>query len=95
MTISEQNQRVSARVPSNVFNILAQAAELTGSTLNQFLVQSALEKAEKVIERERFIKMTERSAVAFFNALENPPEPNQKLKQAVLAYKDAFGGPQD
>ena len=34
--------------------ILAQAAELTGSTLNQFLVQSALEKAEKVIELYKF-----------------------------------------
>lgn len=95
MTISEQNQRVSARVPGHIFNILAQAAELTGSTLNQFLVQSALEKAEKVIERERFIKMTTRSANTFFDALENPPEPNQKLKQAVLAYKESFDDPQD
>jgi len=95
MTISEQNQRVSARVPSHVVDILTQAAELNGSTLNQFLVQSALEKAEKVIERERFISMTARSATAFFNALEDPPEPNRKLKQVVLAYKESFDAPQD
>ena len=95
MTTSEQNQRVSARVPSHVVDILTQAAELNGSTLNQFLVQSALEKAQEVIERERFISMTTRSATAFFNALEDPPEPTQKLKQVVSAYKESFDAPQD
>ncbi len=84
MSVSKQNQRVSARVPSHVYDMLAQAAELSGATLNQFLVQSALEKAKKVMEREHFIKMTTRSANLFFDALENPPEPNQKLKHAFI-----------
>lgn len=90
MAISKQNQRVSARVSPHVYQMLAQAAELTGATLNQFLVQSAFEKAQKVIEHERFIKMTMRSAAAFFDALENPPEPNEKLSNAIRAYKRSF-----
>ena len=90
MPISKENQRVSARVPAHVYNTLAQAADLIGATLNQFLVQSAFEKAQTVIENERLIKMTTRSANAFFNALENPPPPNEKLKHAMKAYKGSF-----
>lgn len=95
MAISKQNRRVSARVPTHVHQMLEQAAELTGATLNQFLVQSAFEKAQKVIEHERFIKMTMRSASAFFDALENPPEPNEKLSNAIKAYRGSFDGAQN
>ena len=87
MRATQDNQRVSARVSSKVYDAIAQAAELTGATLNQFLVQSAYEKAQEVIEQERFIKMTVRSASAFFDAIEQPPLPNKKLRSAVKSYK--------
>ena len=90
MSISRENNRVSARVPAHVYNTLAQAADLLGATLNQFLVQSALEKAKTVIENERLIRMTTRSAKTFFDAVENPPAPNKKLKDAIKAYKGSF-----
>jgi len=87
MTITKSNQRVSARVTLKVYETLAQAAESSGATLNQFIVQSAYEKAQEVIEKERFIRMTKRSASVFFEALENPPKPTKKLKQAVKLYQ--------
>jgi len=87
MRDAQGNQRVSARVPSKVYDALAQAAGLTGSTLNQFIVQSAYAKAQEVIEKERFIKMTARSAAVFFDTLEKPPAPNKRLKSAVRSYK--------
>jgi uncharacterized protein (DUF1778 family) len=90
MSISKENQRVSARVPAHVYGTLAQAADLMGATLNQFLVQSAIEKAQTVINNERLIIMTTRSANTFFDAMENPPAPNEKLKDAMKAYKDSI-----
>ena len=84
---TQSNQRVSARVTPKVYEALAQAAELTGATLNQFLVQSAYEKAQEVIEKERFIRMTSRSASTFFEALEHPPKPTEKLKRAAKRYR--------
>jgi len=86
MSLSKENQRVSARVPAHVYDTLAEAAGLMGATLNQFLVQSALEKAQEVIEGERLIKMTTRSANTFFDAIENPPAPNKKLRNAIKKY---------
>ena len=68
MRAAQGNQRVSARVSPKVYDALAQAADLTGSTLNQFLVQSAYEKAQEVIEKERVIKMTAKSAAVFFDS---------------------------
>jgi len=86
MALGKQNQRVSARIPQHVYDILAQAAEFTGATINQFLVQSAYEKAQKVIEHSHFIVMTMKSSKKFFDTLENPPEPNKNLIDAVNAY---------
>jgi len=77
-------------MPTHVYDTLAQAADLLGATLNQFLVQSAFEKAQMVIENERLIRMTTRSATVLFDAIENPPAPNDKLKDAMKAYKGSF-----
>ena len=81
------DQRVTARVPEHVRAVLVQAAGLSGATLNQFMVQAAFEKAQRVIEQERIIRLSAEDATCFFDALENPPKTNEKLKQAFDRYK--------
>jgi len=66
--------------------MLTETAELSGSTLNPFLVLLAFEKAQLIIEQERVINMTQQSASIFFAALEKPPAPGKKLKKVVKAY---------
>jgi len=87
MAATLNTQRVSARVNPKVYETLSQAAELTGATLNQFIVRSAYEKAQEVIEKERFIRMTSRSASVFFETLDHPPKPTPKLKKAAKLYR--------
>ena len=81
------NERITARVSEQIKETLIAAADLTGATLNQFLVQSALEKAEHIIEKDKLIHLSKKDAQLFFELLENPPEPNSKLKNAVKNYK--------
>jgi len=81
------NERITARVSEQIKETLIAAADLTGATLNQFLVQSALEKAESIIEKDKLIHLSNKDAQLFFDALENPPEPNAKLINAVKNYK--------
>ena len=50
-TANAKQDRIGARVPHEVYETLCRAAELTGATVNQFLVQSALKEAKAVIER--------------------------------------------
>lgn len=91
MSTLEAKTRVSARVTENVHETLAEAAALVGATLNQFVVQSALQKAREVIESERIIRLTEKDADVFFEALENPPEPNEALKAAAQRHRELLG----
>lgn len=83
-------QRVPARMPTAVYERLAEAAQAVGATLNQFLVQSALEKANAILEEERVIKLSAASSEALFAIMENPPEPNEYLKRAMQSHKDTL-----
>ena len=86
MALSKARERISARVPQHAYQTLTQAAEISGATLNQFLLQAALEKAQMIIEKNRTIKLSTQSAKVFFDAIENPPKPKSKLKKAMKAY---------
>ncbi len=89
--ITAKNERITARVSEQVKDTLTIAADLVGATLNQFLIQSALEKAENIIEKDKIIRLSNKDAQVFFNALDNPPEPNIKLKNAFENYKNKIG----
>ena len=77
-------------MPYHVHEKLLHAANLSGATLNQFVVQSALEKASAVLEQERALNLTLRDAEILFEAIENPPSPNDQLIKAAQAYKKHF-----
>lgn len=85
-TIAEE--RIPARMPTAVYEKIAEAAQAVGATLNQFLVQSAVEKATAILEQERVIALSATAATTVFDLMENPPEPNERLKQAMRRRKD-------
>jgi uncharacterized protein (DUF1778 family) len=87
MSQQTQDVRVVARIPPTVKETLQKAADLSGATLNQFLVQSALIAANQILETERTIVLSERDARAVFDLLENPPAPNQQLLVAVNRHR--------
>ena len=67
---------------------LEQAAHLQGATLNQFVVQSAYEEAQRILERETVIRLSQRDAQKVFSMLQSPPKANKLLKEAVKAYHE-------
>ena len=83
-----KNERITARVSEQVKSTLNTAADLMGATLNQFLIQAALEKAENIIEKDKVIHLSNQDAEIFFSSLENSPQPNRKLKNAFDNYKE-------
>ena len=86
--IAKQN-RIGARVPHEVYETLCRAAELTGATVNQFLVQAALKEAQEVIEREEVIRLSPRDWNWLLDLTESPPKPNANLKAALVRYQQA------
>jgi len=88
-TTTPERGRITARVPGLVQETLELAAAMVGATVNQFMVQTALREAERIIEQERVIRLSARDAKLFIRALENPPPPNAKLKAALKRYEAA------
>ena len=82
-------KRITARVSNRVSDTLEQAAELMGATVNQFVVQTAYAEAQRVVERESVIRLSQKDASKILSLLDNPPKPNKRLKDAVKAYKSA------
>ena len=60
--LDEPRKRITARVSDSVRNTLEQAAELLGANVNQFIVQTAYVEAQRVIERESVIRLSQKDA---------------------------------
>ena len=84
-----KQDRIGARVPHEVYETLCRAAELTGATVNQFLVQAALKEAQSVIEREEVLRLSPRDWNWLLELTETPPKPNARLKAALKRYAKA------
>lgn len=87
-TLEDEKVRITARVPSEMRDALEQAAQLQGATLNQFVVQSAYQEAQRVLERETVIRLSQRDAQKVFSMLEHPPKANKEMKAAIKAYHE-------
>lgn len=86
-TLEDHRTRITARVSDAVRVTLEQAAELSGATVNQFVVQTAYQEAQRLIERESVIRLSQKDARKILILLDNPPRPNKRLKEAVKAFK--------
>ena len=92
---TDERGRITARVPLTVQDTLQEAAGLVGATLNQFVVQAALNEAQRVIERERVIRLSAGDTAFLVALLDNPPGPNAALRRALQAYRKKTDDAQD
>jgi uncharacterized protein (DUF1778 family) len=82
--------RLEARISPDLKRRLEYAAALRGTTLTEFVVQSAHEAATRTIRDSEMLTLSERSRVAFANLLLNPPRPSRRAIAAAHRYKAAF-----
>ena len=88
--LEEPRTRITARVSEDVRVTLEQAAELSGATVNQFVVQTAYMEAQRLIERETVIRLSQNDARRILSLMDRPPAPNKRLKQALKIYQDTI-----
>ena len=84
--VAQTGKRLTTRLTDHVLDKLQVAADLVGSTLNQFVEQAALEKADKVIESESTIALSRRESLRLLELMDNPPPRNKKFLQAQARY---------
>lgn len=85
--LAQAGKRLTTRITEHVQDKLQMAADLVGATMNQFVVQAALEKADKLIESESTIILTRRESLRLLELIENPPPMNAKLKKLMTDYE--------
>lgn len=87
MSVTDIKDRITIRMPQAIAEKLQEAADLTGATTNQFMVQAALEKAEKIIDGEKNIYFSKNDAAMLIHMLDHPSGPTAALKRAFERLK--------
>ncbi len=82
--------RLEARVNPEIKALWQKAADLQGVTLTDFVIASAQAAACKVIEQQQTLKLSTQDAEAFIEAILNPPQPSDALKEATLRYQQVI-----
>jgi uncharacterized protein (DUF1778 family) len=83
---SPQHARIEARVSPKQKKLFERAAAIEGVTLTDFAISSMHRAATAVVQEHRTIDLSVRNQRAFVEALRNPPEPNEALREAAKAY---------
>jgi uncharacterized protein (DUF1778 family) len=84
-----QNNRYAMRIEANDKARLMQAAALERTDLKEFILRSALQAADSVIERDKKMQLSERDTRLLLDLLDNPPTPNSRLVAAAQALPSA------
>lgn len=75
--------RFEARISEDVQRLLKRAASLEGRSLSDFVINAALLAAKETVEKNELIHLSITDQQKFVEALISPPEPNQKMKEAL------------
>jgi uncharacterized protein (DUF1778 family) len=86
MVRAVQDMRLDVRLPEDNKKLIEQAANLLGQTVSAFTVATLVREAEEVVERFGMLRLSNRDRHAFLAALDNPPEPNARLRKAARQH---------
>ena len=86
-TRQTKTERVQARIDPVAKHMLECAAALANTTVSAFVVNNALEAADRLIEKREHLAISQREWNRFFDALVHPPKPNASLRRAFAAHK--------
>ncbi len=86
MTATSQNARLDVRLSEDSKRLIEQAAGLLGVSVSSFTVSAVVREAEEVVERFGMLRLSDRDRDIFLAALDNPPEPNEKLRAAAKRH---------
>lgn len=88
---THKSERVAVRLPPAVKQTLEHAAGVTGRSLSDFVVDSALKAAQQAIDEYERLSLTAEDREVFLSALSNPPKPNDALRTAAERYRQTTG----
>jgi uncharacterized protein (DUF1778 family) len=82
-----KQERMHIRLDTLSKQKLERAAAYVHKNLSEFVLGQALHAADEVIQEYENLTLNQADWNKFLDALENPPKPNAKLKQAFAKHK--------
>lgn len=80
-------ERLAAGVTPETKTLLARAAAIQGRSVMDFMVQSTVEAAQRVIREHEYIDLSQRDRMAFIEAVLAPPSPGERLRKAAERHR--------
>jgi uncharacterized protein (DUF1778 family) len=81
-----KNERINLRVKSSAKSLIERAASFEGKTVSHFILASALEQAEKTVQKHETMRLNAKNSMIFFEALDAPVRFNRKLAAALKEH---------
>jgi len=85
-TIS-QTARLNFRLPNELKERIEKAAIISGLTVTDFAINVLVNSADDILEKHYTRTISNRDRDIFLEMLENPPKPNEALKNAIKEYR--------
>lgn len=83
-------ERLGFRLDRETKTLIERAAHLERRKLTDFCVTALAGAARRTIADHETLTLSERDRQAFFDALIDPPKPNERLVRAVAEHKRRF-----
>jgi uncharacterized protein (DUF1778 family) len=87
-----KRDRLHLRLDAKAKRTLERAAAYEETSVTDFVLANAVAAAERVIDTHEKITLSTKDWDVFYDALINPPEPNEKLREAARRYRERVGG---
>ena len=86
-TTMAKTARIEARVQPDIHRLIKQAAHISGSSISEFIINSATAMAKKTIAQNQIIELSLEDQQNFANNLINPPKMNDAMKEAFALHR--------
>ncbi|GGY11429.1 hypothetical protein GCM10007160_43060 [Litchfieldella qijiaojingensis] len=82
------SERFTFRTTPSIKHAVEYAAALRGQDMTAFAISALYERAMATIQAHEVTRLTSEDHQAFFEALENPPAPTEKLRAAFAHHRE-------
>lgn len=84
-------ERLGFRVDEQTKALIERAAQLERRKVTDFCTAALTEAARRTIAEHETLTLSEQDRIAFFDALVDPPAPNERLRRAFVELKNRVG----
>jgi uncharacterized protein (DUF1778 family) len=91
-SVDVKRDRMHLRLDAGIKRKLERAAAYEETSVTDFVLANAVAAAERIIDSHEKVALSVQDWEIFYDALINPPEPNETLTAAARRYRERIGG---